>query len=81
MRWSAARNASSAFAGAAANTTAPIVAPTPSGAPASPSTEAWTAEGEGVRDTLPQPLSPEEENALHRSARVVRDALDGLDHA
>jgi L-lactate dehydrogenase len=35
--------------------------------------------GDGVLEALPQPLSPDEEAALHRSARVVRDALDGLD--
>jgi len=34
--------------------------------------------GGGVIETLPLALPPEEEQALARSARVVRDAIDGL---
>ena len=34
--------------------------------------------GGGVMETLPLALPPEEEQALARSARVVRDAIDGL---
>jgi len=34
--------------------------------------------GGGVIETLPLALPPEEEQALSRSARVVRDAIDGL---
>jgi len=37
--------------------------------------------GGGVLETLPQPLSPEEETALNKSARVVRRALDELEAA
>jgi len=37
--------------------------------------------GDGVLETLPQPLSPDEERALHASAHVVRQALDGLEAA
>lgn len=35
--------------------------------------------GEGVEDTFPQPLSDDEAEALHRSAALIREALDQLD--
>ncbi len=35
--------------------------------------------GQGVIETLPLVLRPEEQEALARSARVVRDAIDGID--
>jgi L-lactate dehydrogenase len=34
--------------------------------------------GDGVLDTLPQPLSPDESAALQRSAAIVRDAISSL---
>ena len=34
--------------------------------------------GEGVLDTLPQPLNDEEEAALHRSATVLKEAITSL---
>jgi L-lactate dehydrogenase len=34
--------------------------------------------GDGVLDTFMQPLSGEEEQALARSAKVVRDAIGSL---
>jgi L-lactate dehydrogenase len=37
--------------------------------------------GEGIGDALPQPLSSDEEAALHASASVIRDAIDELDEA
>ncbi len=36
--------------------------------------------GEGVLATFPLPLSPEEEEALRRSAQIIRSAIDELDH-
>jgi L-lactate dehydrogenase len=35
--------------------------------------------GEGIEGTFPQPLSPEEEEALHASASLIRQAIDELD--
>jgi L-lactate dehydrogenase len=35
--------------------------------------------GEGVGDAFPLPLTEDEANQLRHSARVIRDALDGLD--
>ncbi len=34
--------------------------------------------GDGVLDTFAQPLAPEEEAALHRSASIVREAISSL---
>ena len=35
--------------------------------------------GEGIGDAFPQPLSPDEEEALHASAALIRGLLDDLD--
>ena len=35
--------------------------------------------GEGVEATFPQPLSPDEQEALHASAAIIRKAIDDLD--
>jgi L-lactate dehydrogenase len=37
--------------------------------------------GEGIEATFPQPLSTGEQTALHASASVIRQAVDGLDRA
>jgi L-lactate dehydrogenase len=37
--------------------------------------------GEGIEGTFPQPLTAEEEGALHASASVIRQAIDDLDKA
>ena len=35
--------------------------------------------GAGIVDTFPLPLNKTEQRALHNSAAVIRDAIDGLD--
>lgn len=37
--------------------------------------------GEGMLETFPLPLSPDEEAALHASVQVIREAIDDLDAA
>ena len=37
--------------------------------------------GEGIEGTFPQPLSAEEDRALHASASLIRQAIDALDRA
>jgi malate/lactate dehydrogenase len=37
--------------------------------------------GEGIGDAFPQPLSADEEEALHASAALIRHAIDELDQA
>ena len=37
--------------------------------------------GEGIEGSFPQHLSPAEDEALHASAAVIRQAIDELDRA